>query len=37
MIKIEPNFIARGTLYPIEEGTLCKKINQQFDAFLDKV
>ncbi|QLH42449.1 MAG: nucleotidyl transferase AbiEii/AbiGii toxin family protein [Coxiellaceae bacterium] len=37
MIKIEPNFIARGTLYPIVEGTLCKKINQQFDAFLDKV
>ncbi len=35
MIKIEPNFIMRGTLYPVEYGRLCKNINTDFDAFLD--
>lgn len=37
MIKIEPNFVLRGTLYPIEEGMLCNNVNQQFGAFLDKM
>ncbi len=37
MIKIEPNFIMRGTLYPIEYGKLCGNINTEFDSFLDQM
>ena len=37
MIKIEPNFIMRGTLYPTIEGTLCKRVNDTFGMFIDKI
>jgi predicted nucleotidyltransferase component of viral defense system len=37
MVKIEPSFIMRGTLYPIVEASLCQRINTEFNMFLDKV
>lgn len=37
IIKIEPNFIMRGTLFPIEFGTLCQRVNEEFKVFLDRV
>ena len=37
MVKIEPGFIMRGTLYPIIEGSLCQRVNTEFNMFLDKV
>jgi len=37
MIKIEPNFIMRGTLRPVEFGELCSKVNEEFNVFLDKI
>jgi predicted nucleotidyltransferase component of viral defense system len=36
-IKIEPNFIVRGALYPIEERDLCSKAVELFDLPVKKV
>ena len=37
MVKIEPSFIMRGTLYPTVEASLCQRVNTEFNMFLDKV
>lgn len=37
MIKIEPNFIMRGSLYPIAEASLSQRVNDDLDSFLDQV
>ncbi len=37
MVKIEPNFISRGTVYPVISGCLSKGVNEKFGVFLDKV
>lgn len=37
MVKIEPSFIARGTLYPIEYQKFSEKVNNTFGVFLDRI
>lgn len=37
MIKIEPNFTLRGTLYPIKLGNLCKNIGDLYNVFIDEI
>jgi predicted nucleotidyltransferase component of viral defense system len=37
IVKIEPNFIMRGTLYPIEYRSLCKEVSTRFGVFIDKI
>ena len=34
MIKIEPNFVLRGTVFPCEEKELCEKAQDQFLKFM---
>lgn len=34
MIKIEPNFVLRGTVFPCEEKELCNKAQDQFLKFM---
>jgi predicted nucleotidyltransferase component of viral defense system len=34
-IKIEPNFILRGTVYPCERKTLCEKAQNDFETFIE--
>ncbi len=36
-IKIEPNFVSRGTVFPVTEGTICKRARDTFGIFIDKV
>ena len=36
-IKIEPNFILRGALLPIEMGKLCDAALNEFGLFIDKI
>lgn len=37
IIKIEPNFIVRGTLLPVQLGTTCQRIKNEFDSFIDEI
>jgi hypothetical protein len=37
MIKIEPNFIMRGRLYPLEHTQLCQRVNTDFHSFLSDI
>lgn len=37
MIKIEPNLIMRGTIYPIEKKALSEKVAQLFEVFIDDI
>jgi predicted nucleotidyltransferase component of viral defense system len=37
MVKIEPNHVMRGTVYPVEKATLCQGIRDQFGLFLDEI
>ena len=37
MVKIEPNHIMRGTVYPVEKTSLCQGIRDQFGLFLDEI
>ncbi|MBP9777613.1 MAG: nucleotidyl transferase AbiEii/AbiGii toxin family protein [Rickettsiaceae bacterium] len=36
-IKIEPNYIMRGTLYQVKEYSICKKVEEDFGIFIDKI
>lgn len=36
-IKIEPNFVMRGTLYPLQKSSLTSKASDTFSAFIDEV
>jgi predicted nucleotidyltransferase component of viral defense system len=36
-IKIEPNYIMRGSLYPIKEYRLSSKVEDEFNVFIDKI
>lgn len=37
IVKIEPNFIFRGTIYPSKNLTISKRITQEFGQFIDDV
>lgn len=37
MIKIEPNFITRGTLYPLVQGKLCNRAANYFQASIQNI
>lgn len=37
MIKIEPNFILRGALYPLIERNLCNKAATHFQVFINNI
>ena len=37
MVKIETNYVKRGTLYPIERGRLCQTINTAFKSGLTNI
>lgn len=37
MVKIEANYIMRGTVFPNEKGTLSKRVNELFNAYIDEI
>ncbi|MBA2654868.1 MAG: nucleotidyl transferase AbiEii/AbiGii toxin family protein [Gammaproteobacteria bacterium] len=37
VVKIEPNFIVRGILLPMQLGSTCARIKNEFGSFIDEI